>query len=189
MAVHRIEPTPEATVNAFSAEHVPVAAIESGDTVVVRSLDAGGLPRAAAVPGGHRAAEDVLRGMWGHCLNRPIAVCGAAPGGMLAVHIELLTPDAWCWTSTPGPDSPVARRLSLGGDAKARLLWEIDAEAGTATANGKYAPAGSTIYLPVNVNGALLYLGDGHAAQGGGESGHTAIDALDAMVTWLAAAL
>jgi acetamidase/formamidase len=90
--------------------------------------------------------------------------------------------------------------------------------------------AGTTLYLPVNVPGALLYLGDGHAAQGDGESCGTAIecpmttrvtvglapgqplttihaqgpagritfgfspdlneamgDALDAMVTWLAA--
>ncbi len=90
--------------------------------------------------------------------------------------------------------------------------------------------AGMTLYLPVNVPGALLYLGDGHAAQGDGESCGTAIecpmttrvtvslasgpplttihahgpagritfgfspdlneamgDALDAMVTWLAA--
>jgi acetamidase/formamidase len=92
--------------------------------------------------------------------------------------------------------------------------------------------AGSTLWLPVQVDDALLYLGDGHAAQGDGEVGGTAIecpmttevridlvdrrplpsvhaetpagritfgfdadldvatgDALDAMVTWLAALL
>jgi acetamidase/formamidase len=36
--------------------------------------------------------------------------------------------------------------------------------------------AGSTLYLPVNVDGALVYLGDGHAAQGDGEVGGTAIE-------------
>jgi len=36
--------------------------------------------------------------------------------------------------------------------------------------------AGTVLYLPVNVAGALLYLGDGHAAQGDGESGGTAIE-------------
>jgi acetamidase/formamidase len=36
--------------------------------------------------------------------------------------------------------------------------------------------AGSTLYLPVAVPGALLYLGDGHAAQGDGEVGGTAIE-------------
>jgi acetamidase/formamidase len=36
--------------------------------------------------------------------------------------------------------------------------------------------AGSTLYLPVSVPDALLYLGDGHAAQGDGEAGGTAIE-------------
>jgi len=36
--------------------------------------------------------------------------------------------------------------------------------------------AGSVLYLPVTVPGALLYLGDGHAAQGDGEVGGTAIE-------------
>jgi acetamidase/formamidase len=36
--------------------------------------------------------------------------------------------------------------------------------------------AGSILYLPVNTDGALLYLGDGHAAQGDGESCGTAIE-------------
>jgi acetamidase/formamidase len=36
--------------------------------------------------------------------------------------------------------------------------------------------AGSTLYLPVTVPGALLHLGDGHAAQGDGEVGGTAIE-------------
>jgi acetamidase/formamidase len=35
---------------------------------------------------------------------------------------------------------------------------------------------GSTLYLPVTVPGALLHLGDGHAAQGDGEVGGTAIE-------------
>ncbi len=36
--------------------------------------------------------------------------------------------------------------------------------------------AGSTLFLPVTVPGALLHLGDGHAAQGDGEVGGTAIE-------------
>jgi len=38
------------------------------------------------------------------------------------------------------------------------------------------ATAGNTLYLPVNVAGALLYLGDGHAAMGDGEVDGTAIE-------------
>lgn len=36
--------------------------------------------------------------------------------------------------------------------------------------------AGSTLFLPVGVEGALVYLGDGHAAQGDGEVAGTAIE-------------
>src|SRR6202007_673339 len=36
---------------------------------------------------------------------------------------------------------------------------------------------GNTLYLPVNVEGALLYMGDGHAAMGDGEVAGTAIEA------------
>jgi amidase len=38
------------------------------------------------------------------------------------------------------------------------------------------ASAGNTLYLPVNVVGALLYMGDGHAAMGDGEIAGTAIE-------------
>jgi acetamidase/formamidase len=38
------------------------------------------------------------------------------------------------------------------------------------------ARPGYTLYLPVNASGALLYLGDGHAAQGDGEVAGTAIE-------------
>src|SRR5262249_41289935 len=35
---------------------------------------------------------------------------------------------------------------------------------------------GATVYLPVNVPGAMLYLGDGHAAQGDGELNGNALE-------------
>jgi acetamidase/formamidase len=38
------------------------------------------------------------------------------------------------------------------------------------------ARAGNTLYLPVNVAGALFYIGDGHAAMGDGEVAGTAIE-------------
>jgi acetamidase/formamidase len=38
------------------------------------------------------------------------------------------------------------------------------------------ASVGNTVYFPVNVPGALLYLGDGHAAMGDGEVAGSAIE-------------
>jgi acetamidase/formamidase len=215
MALYRVEPTPQNAVNVFSAAHEPALTIDSGDTVVMRSLDAAGYLERQEFPGDIRKPKMFEGDLRGHCLNRPVAVRGATPGDLLAVEIVSLTPEAWGWTSSPGaPGSPVPARLGLAGTDPAFLLWEIDAEAGTATANGKYtrslapflgvtgvAPAapgchstippraeaggnidckelvaGSVLYLPVNVDGGLLYLGDGHGAQGDGESCGTAIE-------------
>jgi acetamidase/formamidase len=58
----------------------------------------------------------------------------------------------------PGLHSTVPPRRS-GGNVDCRLLV-----------------AGTTLYVPIPVDGALLMLGDGHAAQGDGEVSGTAIE-------------
>jgi acetamidase/formamidase len=58
-----------------------------------------------------------------------------------------------------GEHSTIPPRAACGGNIDCRELV-----------------AGTTLYLPVTVPGALLYLGDGHAAQGDGEVGGTAIE-------------
>jgi acetamidase/formamidase len=59
----------------------------------------------------------------------------------------------------PGEHSTTPPRTAGGGNIDCRELT-----------------AGSTLFLPVTVPGALLHLGDGHAAQGDGEVGGTAIE-------------
>ncbi|WP_258534396.1 acetamidase/formamidase family protein [Streptomyces sp. PT12] len=59
----------------------------------------------------------------------------------------------------PGEHSTVPPRVFGGGNIDCRELV-----------------AGSTLFLPVTVNGALLCVGDGHAAQGDGEASGTAIE-------------
>jgi acetamidase/formamidase len=56
----------------------------------------------------------------------------------------------------PGEHSTIPPRAAGGGNIDCRELV-----------------AGATLFLPVTVPGALLYLGDGHAAQGDGEAGGT----------------
>jgi acetamidase/formamidase len=211
MTAHRLDPTPRTTHAAFCADHEPVLRVAPGDTVVVGSLDASGHLTRQTTPG-----EDTPRmhtGAPGHCLTGPIAVTGAAPGDLLAVRLVALRPGGWGWTAAGGRSTPVTERLGVV-DERAWLLWEIDADAGTATESRGFvrplapflgivgtAPAepgehstipprpgtggnidcrslvaGSTLYLPVAVPDALLYLGDGHAAQGDGEVGGTAIE-------------
>ena len=151
----------------------------------------------------------------GHCLNRPVAVRGAAPGDMLKVEIVSLTPDAWGWTVVAGGGRLAgarAARAGRGGPGLAavgdrrrgghrhreRQVHQVARpvprrDRGRAAGPGEHSTippraeaggnidckelvAGSVLYLPVNTDGALLYLGDGHAAQGDGESCGTAIE-------------
>jgi acetamidase/formamidase len=213
MSTHQLDPTPATTRDAFSPEHAPALTVEPGDTVLVRSLDAHGYLERMEFPGQQRAT--MFTEFRGHCLTGPIAVRGARPGDMIAVCLVSLRPGDWGWTAAPGRlDSPVAKRLGLTEGPQSWLLWELDADTGEGTANGRFtrplapflgvigvAPpepgehptippravsggnidckdlvASSTLYLPVSVPGALLYLGDGHAAQGDGEVGGTAIE-------------
>src|SRR5690242_21666811 len=60
-----------------------------------------------------------------------------------------------------------------GGEARTSV---VPAENG-GNMDAPEASAGNTLYLPVNVAGALLYMGDGHAAMGDGEVDGTAIEA------------
>jgi len=59
-----------------------------------------------------------------------------------------------------------------GGEARSSI---VPAEFG-GNMDAPEASAGNTVYLPVNVSGALFYFGDGHAAMGDGEIAGTAIE-------------
>ena len=59
-----------------------------------------------------------------------------------------------------------------GGESRSSI---VPAEFG-GNMDASEARPGYTIYLPVNARGALLYIGDGHAAQGDGEVAGTGIE-------------
>jgi acetamidase/formamidase len=189
-----------------------VLTVESGDTVLVRSLDAAGYLDRQQAPGD--AAPTMINNRRGHCLTGPIAVRGAMPGDVLAVRFVAMRPDDWGWTVVAARETPLTRRLGLHQGPRERLLWQIDVAAGVATdqyghrvriapfhgvtglawdepgehstippraigggnIDCKELVAGSVLYLPVRLPGALLSIGDGHAAQGDGEVAGTAIE-------------
>jgi len=212
MTTHQLDPEPGTTIDVLSRDHSPVLTIDPGDTVVVRSLDAGGHLSRQTVPGESR--PQLIPNLRGHCLTGPIAVRGADRGDTLALRLISLRPDDWGFTVAGGRHTPVTERLGLAGGPPGWLLWDLDADAGKGTCDRGFsralAPflgvmgmppdepgehstvpprthgggnidcrelvAGATLYLPVTVPQALLYLGDGHAAQGDGEVGGTAIE-------------
>jgi acetamidase/formamidase len=132
----------------------------------------------------------------GHALAGPILVRGAKAGQTLVVRIDEVEPFDW-GVSHGGRDHAIHWELSNGvGRA---LGFEIDLapflgvmgmpppEPGAhSTApprrwggnmDCKELVAGTTLYLPIPVDGALFSAGDGHAVQGDGEVSGTAIEA------------
>lgn len=212
MTLHRLATTRETATDVLSRDLDPVLTVDPGDEIVVETLDASGHLEPQRTPGEERPL--LLPARRGHCLVGPIAVRGAEPGDLLALHLRELVPASWGWTVAGAAQSRVTRMLGLEPGERAALLWEIDPSAGTATERrGPTVPiapflgvmgtapaepgehstipprpgtggnidcrelvAGSVLHLPVQAPGALLFLGDGHAAQGDGEVGGTAIE-------------
>jgi acetamidase/formamidase len=133
MTTHRLEPTPDTVTDVFSRELPPVLTVDPGDTIVVRTLDAAGSLAREADPA--QPPKRLIQQSRGHCLAGPIAVRGAEPGMMLAVRLGSLRPAEWGWTAAAVRDNPLNRRLCVLEDGPTRLLWDIDADQGTATNN------------------------------------------------------
>jgi acetamidase/formamidase len=211
MATHRLEPDANTATDVFCGSHRPVAVVDPGDRVVVRSLDASGHLSPQSFAGEQRPL--MFPAKRGHCLVGPIAVRGARPGHVLSVRFDSLRPDIWGFTVAGGRDNMLNRRLGTATVEPSWLLWQLDPDArigtnqlghrvdlapflgvvGLASNAGEHSTtpprtlgagnidcrdlvAGSTLFIPVILADALLYVGDGHAAQGDGEVGGTAIE-------------
>lgn len=218
MTRHSIEPTRETLRGTFCRDFPPVLTIDSGATVVYRTLDAAWNvePRRSTVVSDSPRKFEPRRNDGsdnGHCLCGPIAVRGARPGMTLEITIEEVRPGGWGWTSAGGWPHPVNQRLGVVDGEEIMHLWTLDA--GTMTGRNQHGheialrpfmgvmgmppdepglhptppprvtggnldckelTAGSTLYLPIAVEGGLFSVGDGHAAQGDGEVCVTAIE-------------
>ena len=80
----------------------------------------------------------------------------------------------------PGVTVPLHPFFGSMGTAPPRETGRLDSAPPTALNGGnmdnKALVAGTVLYLPVNVPGALFFIGDGHAAQGDGEVDITALE-------------
>ncbi len=120
-------------------------------------------------------------------LGSPLGVCGFLPGGGTLPEefpyagLKLFHLDAKTMTTElrPGVRIPLAPFFGTIGVAPPVLSGRISS--GPPGHHGgnldmKELVAGTTLFLPVQVEGALLSIGDGHAAQGDGEASGTAIE-------------
>jgi acetamidase/formamidase len=216
--IHHLDPIVANLQGCFTRERSPILTVESGDTVICRTLDCGwGLDPFAALDEGDVTAKRIPLAQRhdpqhddGHCLVGPIAVRGAEPGMVLEIAIQEVQPGpvGATWVGEVRDWLP-----RLGIEGYSFIPWHIDAMPGVATspwghqlrlrpflgvigvapaapgihstmpprATGgnldcKELVAGSTLYPPIEVPGALLSFGDGHAVQGDGEVGGTAIE-------------
>ena len=199
----------------FSAGLPPVLTIEPGDSVRFSTLDAGWGLEAPHLDGSARR-EFVPRDAElddGHALIGPIAVRGARAGQTLVVRIDELCVGPYGLTTAGGWESPENARLGVEEGEMHLLVWDLDADAATATDQhgrvvelrpflgvlGMPPPepgthptppprawggnidctelvAGSKLFLPIPVDGALFSAGDGHGRQGDGEVSTVALE-------------
>jgi acetamidase/formamidase len=170
----------------FSSEYEPVATVDPGGTVEFEALNARWQWEPDDEP-------DRLPGV-GHALYGPVEVRGARAGQTLAVHMDEVTPRPWGVTFSDGEpfhweldggtwrhgEHAVPSRPFLGvvgmPPPEPGEHSTIPPRRWGGNIDCKLLTAGSTLYLPIPVDGALLMAGDGHGAQGDGEVSGTAIE-------------
>jgi acetamidase/formamidase len=190
VAVHEL-PLDAANLHGyFSVELEPVVEIDPGDSVEISVPNAGW----------DLAADEKLEPRspeldTGHAIAGPIAVRGARQGQTLVVRVhEVVVGD---WGVTWAPEDHLVH-WELGGGLGRALGFEVTlapflgvmgmppSEPGIhptfpprrwgGNIDCKELVAGTTLYLPIPVDGALFSAGDPHAAQGDGEVSGTAIE-------------
>jgi acetamidase/formamidase len=117
----------------FSRDLPPVLSIDPGDSVSFSTPDAGwgiGPPSDDAGTREQFGPRDPELDA-GHPLLGPIEVPGAAPGSTLAVHVDELRVGSWGLTDAGGWASPLNERLGVAEGDVRRLIWRLDAEAGS----------------------------------------------------------
>jgi amidase len=205
-----IQFVPTSFTNEFTLNREPVLKINSGDTILTETIDAGGFDKLG-----------VRRQKGGNPLNGPFYVEAAKAGDVIAITFTRVSLNrSYAFTT----ESFVSRSLpkSITSQFKKTKLvkWKLDRENGFASPDTVYehlrefrvplnpfigciglAPSNNkneilsffagpyggnmdfsrvrqsaTIYLPVFHDGAFLYFGDGHAAQGDGELAGNALE-------------
>ena len=174
----------------FSRDLEPVLTVEPGDSVRLATPNAGWElePRQTFEPR-HPDLDS------GHALAGPVEVRGARAGQVLAVRIDEVVPGSWGVTPTSDEHAIVwelADGVGRGGGFEVDLQPFLGVIGMPPIGHGVHSTipprpqggnldckelvAGTTLFLPIPVDGALVSAGDGHARQGDGEVCGTAIE-------------
>jgi acetamidase/formamidase len=187
--IHEI-PREESTLHGyFSSALPPVLTVDPGDSVRFQALNSGWRWDQETEVERDRQLHD------GHALTGPIEVRGARAGQTLIVRIDEVTPRPWGVTFGDGErfdwriDGDTAtddRGVTVTLAPFMGVIGMPPPDPGIHSTGPprrwggnidcKLLVAGTTLYLPVPVDGALVSAGDGHAVQGDGEVSGTAIE-------------
>jgi acetamidase/formamidase len=178
----------------FSRDLPPVLSIDPGDSVRFKALNSGWRWEADREFLPERDAEHLDSG---HALCGPIEVRGARAGQTLTVRIDELRPGPWGVTFGDGQAFPWRIDADAGtatDDRGATValapflgvigmpldepgIWStVPPRRPGGNVDCRLLVAGTTLLLPIEIDRALLSVGDGHAAQGDGEVSGTAIE-------------
>ncbi len=190
MTLHRLPLEQRNLHGHFSRELEPVLTVDPGDSVeIVTPNHAWYVDPDTQIESRNPEIDT------GHALAGPIEVRGSRAGQTLVVRIDEVRPGSWGVTHG-GEDHTVHWELAAGiGRALGReldlapflgVMGMPPPEPGAHSTvpprrwggniDCKELVAGTTLYLPIPVDGALFSAGDGHAAQGDGEVSGTAIE-------------
>jgi acetamidase/formamidase len=189
LTVHELPLEPGAVHGYFSPDLPAVLTVDPGDSVRFQALNAlwQWEPEQEAF-----AYDAELHS--GHPLAGPIEVRGVRAGQTLAVTIDEVTPRPWGVNFGDGDafrwrlDGSAWRQeeLSVALEPFLGVIGMPPPEPGVHSTipprrfggniDCKLLVAGTTLYLPVPVDGAWLSAGDGHGAQGDGEVSGTAVE-------------
>ncbi|MGZ8605256.1 MAG: acetamidase/formamidase family protein [Actinomycetota bacterium] len=175
----------------FSRELEPALTVDSGDSVRIDVPNAGW----ELDEGGWFEPRDPVLDD-GHALAGPIELRGARAGQTLAVRVQAVEPGSRGVTVTPDEQHVLQWQLA-DGVARCRdfvvplrpffgVVGMPPPEPGVHSTvpprrwggniDCKELVAGSVLFLPIPVDGALVSIGDMHGAQGDGEVSGTAIE-------------
>jgi acetamidase/formamidase len=190
VALHELPLDAAVLHGCFSRELEPVLTVEPGDAVRFSTPNAGwsvGRDETFERPDPERDT--------GHALAGPVEVRGARGGQVLAVTVDEVVPSGWGvtfaeetrfdWELDDGVGRAAGRAVRLAPflgvlgmpPDEPGIHSTIPPRPCGGNIDCKELVAGTTLYLPIAVDGAFFSAGDGHAAQGDGEVSGTAIEA------------
>jgi len=192
------------THTTFSSAIPPALTVPSGSVIEVYTDEATGGQLSIESTTDELATLDMGRI---HTLSGPVYIEDAMPGDVLAVTLLELEPGNWGWMGivpglgllsdefpepvlttysldkaiefAPGirvPLSPFAGVMGVA-PATSEQLSTIPPRANGGNMDNPSLVAGTTVYFPIFVKGALFSIGDTHAVQGFGEVSGTAVEA------------